>query len=217
MDLYKAIFLSSSDESEGEEEKHSSNNPLTATSDFKNNSVPQGIVLNVESLNSDSDNLLATESPNEKLKDLNILRNTSPPRGIFANLDRINSQRTLDSMDKTDKIVLSSEHFLISGKKEGSKYELSTDKVNINSMPVYGPPLPEGNPKFTPRLNPLTDNNSDSDQWVEMDGQNDPNDSSDKSDNRTCKKKTHDKKSHRKSKKHHKVKKKHKHKKKKSK
>lgn len=229
MDLYKAIFLSSSDESDGDDEKQNSSQMASESNIQKNNSPPRGIFANIETLNS-LPKASSAESLKKSAKEINVLRNTSPPRGIFANLDSINTQyenshlpsSNLSTGEDLPKSISQNSTSTVESNNSSEMISRSnidcelTKESQENDCSVYGPSLPQVStqPQFRAKCY-RKESSSESDEWVEKDGHSNSSDSSGKSNRHHVSKKKYSKKSHRKSKKH--KEKKHKHKKKKSK
>lgn len=198
IDLYKAIFLSSS-EDESESEENSKPNSVSSKANIEGSS--DSVKHSFTDLSSES-SLQQTDTSK-----VNVLRNMSPPRGVFANLDldAINSwaKKSETVEDRSNKTVTET---------DTSKIITGSEKLRIvenknESHLIYGPSLPNVFPDKTvlpntTRSQSSTDTDSDR-EWVEL-----------KSETKHKHKKKHSKKSHKKEKRH-KDTKKHKHKKKK--
>ncbi|XP_049956599.1 G patch domain-containing protein 1 homolog [Schistocerca serialis cubense] len=170
MDLYKAVFLSSSeDESASEDERTNTNKSPSQSAITQHIKLEPGITRAAEEVPGTSSFGRSSFAATEPLKQtpasaLNILRNTSPPRGIFSNLDldAINTQikegmqgKSCDfnlGLSRTDSDpVRSSEDTVnadaISGAKTttgGSKPAQAQVDDNSAAMEsgMYGPSLP---------------------------------------------------------------------------
>ncbi|XP_057330585.1 G patch domain-containing protein 1 homolog [Microplitis mediator] len=123
-DLFKAIFLSSSDESETEDD---------LVEDVDNNTVKS---------------LLIGKSATE----LNIKRNTSPPRGIFAKLDFDDLMSSKKLVQKKNENNMDSNESTIAGYKDKqiqvidieSLSSSATTQPEVSNLPnTYGPVLPK--------------------------------------------------------------------------
>lgn len=210
IDLYKAIFLSSS-EDESESEGNSKANSVSYKSNIEDTS--DCVKHSFTDLSSET-SLQQTDTSK-----VNVLRNTSPPRGVFANLDldainswtkksetvedRSNKTMTETVEDRSNKTVTETDTSKIITESE----KLKIEEIKNESHLIYGPSLPSVFPDKTVLPKTTRSQSSthiDSDrEWVEL-----------KSETKHKHKKKHSKKSHKKEKRH-KDTKKHKHKKKK--
>lgn len=134
IDLFKAVFLSSSEESDSDEDQQ-----LKTITD-------QPSLAN----NKNSSQLNVGLSKNEPLQKtsattLNILRNNSPPRGIFANLDldALNSYTKVSESVPSGSNVSSAqdEPTTSSGGKPDKVGQESENQSDIDCC-MYGPSLP---------------------------------------------------------------------------
>lgn len=117
-DLFKAIFLSSSDESELEDAE------VSKSKSFQNNRVES------------SSGVTSEITPAQ----INILRNTSPPRGIFANLDLDAINVPKKKIESQLKVVENKE------RKEEIVTTPITESSSVNNDLLYGPCLPASLP-----------------------------------------------------------------------
>jgi G patch domain-containing protein 1 len=153
-DLYKSIFLSSSEESESETE---------------------------EAKNIDDEKLKAALIGKTAVE-LNIQRNTSPPRGIFAKLDLDNLLKRPEKMNSSqekfkDINKVDENNGIVDSKLELKVEENLEVKMDGSDLPqdVYGPALPKVLLKSNDFLNQKADvtevlqknNDIDDSQWVE--------------------------------------------------
>ncbi|KAG8274095.1 G patch domain-containing protein 1 [Homalodisca vitripennis] len=219
MDLFKAIFLSSSDESDGEEEKlekpasqeqplktlrqEPSKQPSAAEVNvLRNTSPPRGIFANLDLVQLTSQKKKSVMEQDKK-EEVNNIRESSPPRGIFSNID-------LAALGKKDqsRSLKTGESTVTVNVRDDANLENSQSQMHESNM--YGPALPSSITKPQSKQSDIRrDASSESeDDWVELERSSD----SEQSHIRSSKKKS--KKSHRKSKRH--KEKKHKRKKKKS-
>lgn len=139
MDLFKAIFASSDEESDVENGGESSNSKKKES------------------------NSKALEKP---ISSINVLRNTSPPRGIFANLDldalkpkKLPQEIGKEKQDKNDEIIT----------KNASEIKNPiTCNEPIAPELMYGPSLPT-KPIFIQKTTTFSDSESSSSEieWVE--------------------------------------------------
>lgn len=198
LDLYRAIFLSDS-EDESESEKDTKPDSESCIINIKSSS---------ESMkHSSSDVSLKTRLQEPDTFKGNILRNASPPRGVFANLDldAINSRtkKRETTEDIRNKPVAETDGSKIITESE----KMRTAETKNESHLIYGPQLPSVFPDkiVSPKTRKSQSSihaGSDS-EWIEL-----------RSETKHKHKKKHSKKLHKKNKKHKDIRK-HKHKKKK--
>lgn len=183
--MYRAIFLSSS-EDESDSEKNTKPDNESYTENIKDDIESVKPFFSDVSLKS-----ICQQTDNE----VNILRNTSPPRGVFANLDldAINSwtKKNNTTEDVCNKSLVETDKSKIITETEKAKTLGNNNKSHL----LYGPSLPSVFPDKT-RLSKTTksqssmDTDSDS-EWVEL-----------KSQTKHKQKKKHSKKLHKKEKRH---------------
>lgn len=147
IDLYKAIFLSSSEDSESDSEE---NNPanLTSGSTAEDTSLTEtnkteGVLESVLQDRGEaedretalSDKIIISAESNTK-------RNTSPPRGLFANLD-LDALNTRN--ENSNKVLERKEESSINEIKaptNENQVECEQNKLQRNEDEMYGPQLP---------------------------------------------------------------------------
>lgn len=126
IDLYKAIFLSSSEDSDNDSEEKDSENVT------KENKPKQNVVQGeqeAEEKTISSDKFLTSAEKNTQ-------RNMSPPRGVFANLDldAINARK-----EKSNKVPEKEEE---SGNKQTTNEDHAPHSLEQHVQDMYGPQLP---------------------------------------------------------------------------
>lgn len=133
IDLYKAIFLSSSEDSDDDSEEKDSGN-LTEANNSKQNVPQEGGETEEKTLSLDK-----FFTPAEK----NTQRNMSPPRGIFANLDldAINARKE-KSNKVPDKKEESDVHMNKQTTIEDHVEHEQNDRLEQLAQDMYGPQLP---------------------------------------------------------------------------
>lgn len=176
-DLYKAIFLSSSDESDGEESKET---------DFREERSGQILNESSEKTKVANESVVMTD-PHKPASFFNTLRNTSPPRGIFANidLDLINSRKSknasFNTNDNADKNIENVGNINKETRNEDESSNKLVNEVGDDSLFVYGPKLPskvvnsdKDVSKTVKSVKKIVEYNSDStdessNEWIESD------------------------------------------------
>lgn len=188
MDLYKAVFLSSSEDESASEDEHTNADKLPAQS-----AVTQLITLEpvitrpAEEVPGSSSFGASSFAATEPLKRtpasaLNILRNMSPPRGIFSNLDldAINNQIKEGMQNKSSDITLGLNRTAADPKRSSedavsadaiSDAGTTTESIKAIQAPVddksaamesamYGPSLPSTPiPRVTKNITPISESN----------------------------------------------------------
>jgi hypothetical protein len=148
IDLYKAIFLSSSDDSDSDSEENNSAN-LTSGSMAEDTTLSEtkkteGVLESVPQDRREAEDKETSLSDKIVISaERNTQRNMSPPRGVFANLDldalntrKENSNRVLENKEESDISEIkppTNENQL--------EYE-QNNKLQQNEDSMYGPQLP---------------------------------------------------------------------------
>jgi G patch domain-containing protein 1 len=133
IDLYKAIFLSSSEDSGSDSEQKDSGN-LTEENKSKQNIPRGGGGGEAEEKTISSDEILTSA-------DKNTQRNMSPPRGVFANLDldvinarKEKSNKVPEKMEETD---------MCKNKQTTNEDHVEREQSDrLEQQDMYGPQLP---------------------------------------------------------------------------